>query len=61
MTDKQLALETLNKLSETTSMQEIAEEIEIMAAIRRGEEAAAAGQVKPHEEVKKMFASWISK
>ena len=61
MTDKQLALETLNKLPETASIQEIAEEMEIMAAIRIGEEASDAGRVKPHEEVKKMFASWISK
>ena len=61
MTDKQMILETISGLPEHASVQQIAEEIEILAAIRRGEEAADAGRTTPHEEVKAMLASWISK
>jgi predicted transcriptional regulator len=61
MTDKQMILETISGLPENASAQEIAEEIEILAAIRRGEEAADAGRTTPHEEVKAMLSSWISK
>ena len=61
MTDKQLVLETVSKLPETASIQEIAEEVEIMAAIRKGEKAADEGRVKSHEEVSKLVSSWTSK
>ena len=61
MTDKQRVLETISGLPEQTSLQQIAEEIEILAAIRRGEEAAAAGRTTPHEEVKKLLSSWTAK
>jgi predicted transcriptional regulator len=44
-----------------SSNQEICEEIAILAAIRRGEEAAKEGRVVPHDEVKKRLASWTSK
>jgi predicted transcriptional regulator len=61
MTDKQKALDTIANLPEQASMTDIAEEIEILAAIRRGEEAADAGRTVPHEEVKKLIASWTAK
>ncbi len=44
MTDKQRVLETISGLPEQASSQQIAEEVEILAAIRRGEEAADAGR-----------------
>ena len=61
MTDKQIALQTVNTLPENVSMEEIAEELQIMAALRKGKADVKAGRVKPHEEVEKMFESWISK
>jgi predicted transcriptional regulator len=61
MTDKQRVLETISGLPEQVSIQQIAEEVEILAAIRRGEEAADAGKTTPHEEVKKLLSSWIAK
>ena len=61
MTDKQRVLETISGLPEQASLQQIAEEVEILAAIRRGEEAADAGRTKPHEEVKKLLSSWTAK
>ena len=37
------------------------EEVKILAAIRRGEEAADSGRTMPHEEVKKLLSSWTAK
>jgi predicted transcriptional regulator len=61
MTDKQKVIETVAALPEQTSLDQIAEEIEILAALRRGEDDADAGRVTPHEEVKKLLSSWTAK
>jgi len=61
MTDKQRVLETISGLPEQVSLQQIAEEVEILAAIRRGEAAADAGKTTPHEEVKKLLSVWTAK
>jgi predicted transcriptional regulator len=61
MTDKQRVLETISGLPEQASLQQIAEEVEILAAIRRGEEAADAGHTTPHDEVKKLLSSWTAR
>ena len=61
MSSKQLVLELIRTLPEETTLDEIREQIALLAAIRRGEEAADAGQVVPHEEVKQRLAAWASK
>lgn len=61
MSDKQLVVELLNRLPEAAKLQDIGREIEFLAAIREGEEQADRGEVVPHEQVKRKFASWISK
>jgi len=61
MKDKQVAIETINNLPENASMEEIAEELQIMAAIRKGKEDVRSGRVKSHAQVEKMFEEWISK
>ena len=61
MKDKQVAIQTINELPEDASMQEITEELQIMAAIRKGKTDVRAGRVKSHAQVEKMFEAWISK
>ncbi|HZL14141.1 MAG TPA: hypothetical protein VFC85_08350 [Verrucomicrobiae bacterium] len=61
MSDKQLVVELLNRLPEDAKLQDIGREIEFLAAIREGEEQADRGEVVPHGQVKREFASWISK
>jgi predicted transcriptional regulator len=61
MTDRQRVVATISGLPEQASLQQIAEEVGILAAIRRGEEAADAGRITPHEEVKELLSSWIAK
>ena len=61
MSDKEVVIEAVRQLPETVSFEEISERIAILAAICKGEEAADAGRVSPHEDVKRDFAQWISK
>jgi len=60
MTDKQAVLDALHRLPESATLDEIAEELRIMAAIRRGRGDIAAGRVKTHEEAEKLMESWAT-
>ncbi len=60
MSEKSAVLGTLQGLPEGATFEEIIDAISILAAIRRGEEAAEAGRVVSQEEVKKRLATWIS-
>jgi predicted transcriptional regulator len=59
-TDKQIAFNALQRMPESATLEEISEELAILAAIRRGEEAADAGRVLTHEELKKRSAAWTT-
>ena len=61
MSNKEIVIEAIRKLPEELSLEEIAEEVAVLAAIRRGEDDADAGRTIPHDEVKKRFQTWISK
>ena len=60
MTDKQAVVDALDRLPEKASLEEITEELHIMAAIRRGRADIAAGRSKSHEEVIKLAESWAT-
>lgn len=47
-------------MSETATLEEISEAVAILAAIRRGEAAADAGQVVPHEEVRRRSVACLA-
>jgi len=53
MSDKELVIEAVRQLPEHASIKEIAEEIAILAAIKKGEHDADAGRVVSHDEMKK--------
>jgi predicted transcriptional regulator len=61
MSDKQRVIEAVQRMSESATLEEISEAVAILAAIRRGEAAADAGQVVPHDEVKRRSAAWTSR
>jgi predicted transcriptional regulator len=61
MSAKELVLKTVRKMSDELSMEEILEELAILAAIRHGEEAADAGKVVSHEEIKARAKTWNTK
>ena len=60
MTDKQAVIDALNRLPEAASLEEITEELQIMASIRRGRSDIAGGRSKPHEEVAQLVNSWAT-
>ncbi len=61
MTDKQVAIEAIQRLPDKTSLQEISREIEFLAPIREGEDEADRGQVIPLEQLEKNLGTWLSK
>ena len=61
MSDKQLALDSIERLPENASLEVIAARLEFLAAIRKGLGQIERGETVPHEEVKRQLASWLSK
>ena len=61
MSVKELIRNAVDKMPDGISFDEALEELEILAAIQRADEAADAGDVYSHEEVKQEIASWFSK
>jgi predicted transcriptional regulator len=60
MSNKELVIEAVRDLPEAASFDEIMEQIAILAAIQRGEEAADAGRVISHAEMVKRASGWTS-
>jgi predicted transcriptional regulator len=60
MTDKQAVIDALSRLPEAATLEEITEELHIMAAIRRGRADISAGRSKSHEEVEQLVESWAT-
>jgi hypothetical protein len=61
MSDKQLIMEAIEKLPDDVSFEEVREEIEILAALRRARQASAEGRVYSLEEAKQKAAQWTLK
>ena len=59
MTEKQVARAALDRMPETVSLEEISEEMAILAALRESQAAAAAGQLVSHDEVKRRLMTRI--
>jgi predicted transcriptional regulator len=60
MTDKQAVIDALHRLPEDATLDEITEELCIMASIRRGRADVAAGRTKSHDEAKRALESWAT-
>lgn len=60
-TEKAVALAALQQMPDSATMEDICDELAILAAIRRGEADAADGRVASHEEVKRRSAAWTSR
>lgn len=61
MSDKEMVIERVRDLPDGLSVEQIAQEIDMLAAIQRGERAADEGRVRSHEEVKELLAEWTAK
>lgn len=60
MTDKQAVLNALNRLPETVTFSEIAEEVRIMSSVKLGREDILAGRSKSQQEVSELVESWAA-
>jgi predicted transcriptional regulator len=61
MSNKEIVIEAIRQLPELVSIEEIAEEVAILAAIQKGERDADAGRFVGHDDLKKRLESWTSK
>jgi hypothetical protein len=52
MSNKELVLEAVRGMPDEATIEQISEEIAILAAIRRGQESVRAGDIVSHDEVK---------
>lgn len=60
MTDKQAVIDALQRLPENASLEEITQELQIMAAIRRGRDDVAAGRTRTQSEAEELVESWAT-
>ena len=58
--EKSIALETLQRMPDSVTLEDICDELAILASIRRGEADGTAGRVVSHAEVKRKSAGWAS-
>ena len=58
---KLIVADLLKRLSDDTTLAEIAEELEILVALRKSLIDSRAGRVTPHEEFGKEIRSWFTK
>ena len=61
LTPKQSVYELLRRLPETATLEEIAAEFALLAALRKGEEDADAGRLVSHDEAMRRSAEWLPK
>ena len=61
MTAKELVLDTVERLPDNVSLEEIAKRLEVIAALQRGLDSLDRGEGKSIEEVEKLLPSWITK
>ena len=60
MTQKEIAIEAVRELPDDSSMDEIADRIDFLAAAQKGFGQLDRGEGIPHEEIKKQRASWLT-
>lgn len=61
MSNREIAIDLIQKLPEDMSLRDIAREIEFVAGVREGFEQIERGEGLPAEKVREMVPSWIVK
>ena len=60
MTQKELVLDVIGELPDETSLADIAERVEFLAAVQKGLDQLDRGEGISHEEVKRQLATWLA-
>jgi predicted transcriptional regulator len=61
MSDKEVALETIQRMPENVTLDGINHRLEFLIAVQRGLDQVKSGEVVSHDQVKRELASWLSK
>ncbi|MFT3990362.1 MAG: hypothetical protein QM680_03025 [Luteolibacter sp.] len=61
MTEKMLVLNAIRELPDDSTLGEIAERIDFLAAIQKGFDQLDMDEGIPHEDLKRELASWLTK
>jgi hypothetical protein len=61
MTIKQMAIQTIERLPENATWDEIQARIDFIAGVRKGLCELDEGKGMPHQQVKEEFAKWLSR
>jgi hypothetical protein len=59
--DKELVLKAIRELPDDSSLDEIADRIEFLAAVQKGLDGLDRGEGITHDAIKKQLASWLTK
>ena len=60
MTEKEVVLKTTRELPDDCSIDEIADRVEFLAAVKKGLDQLDRGEGIAHDEIKKQLASWLT-
>jgi predicted transcriptional regulator len=61
MTAKKLVLDTVERLPDDVSLDEITKRLKVISALQKGLDSLDRGERKSIDEVEKLMASWIKK
>jgi predicted transcriptional regulator len=61
LSTKERAIALIREMPEPVTLEDISEEIRLLAALQKSIAQADAGQLVPHEEVKRRYESWTTK
>ena len=61
MTTKEMAVQTIERLPDDTTWDDIRERIEFIAGVRKGLSELDEGKGIPHTQVREEFAQWLSR
>jgi hypothetical protein len=59
MTQKEIVLDAIREMPDESSLDEIAERVEFLAAVQKGFDQLDHEEGIPHEELKRQLASWL--
>lgn len=60
MTTKQIAIHTIEELPENATWDDVQEQINFVAGVRKGLRELDEGKCIPHDRVKEEFAQWLA-
>ena len=60
MSQKELVLEAIQELPDDSSIDQIADRVEFLAAIQKGMNDLDQGEIISHETIKRQMAAWLT-